>query len=264
MGFVDHLDVLRMHLIRSIVAVFVLSILAFFFKEFIFDTVILAPKDPSFITNRVLCALGHWFDSDGLCMNENDFQLINIELAGQFRAHLIISVIVGVILGFPYLVWELWRFIKPAFSKEELKNTNGVLFYVSLLFTIGVSFGYYMICPLTINFLTNYIASAEFVNTITIRSYISMVTTISLSTGLVFQLPILMFFLAKMGLINPVLLRKYRKHAIVALFILSGIITPPDVFTQFLVVIPLYLLFEMSITITDRVYKKMIAEQQSA
>lgn len=255
--FVDHLDVLRKHLMRSILALLLLSIGAFLFKEFIFNSVILAPKDSNFITNSLFCKFSNLvLNNSALCINEKGFLLMNIELPGQFRAHLWISFIVGVIIGFPYLIWEIWRFIKPALSNHELKNTNGILFFTSILFTVGVLFGYFLITPLTINFLSTYEVSSQLVNHITLQSFTSMIINIALATGAVFELPMMVYFLSKIGLVTPRLMRKFRKHSIVAIFIISGIITPPDVFSQILVSLPLYLLYEISISISTRVYKK--------
>lgn len=255
--FGDHLEVLRRHLIRMAVALIVLSIVAFIYKDFIFDEVLLAPRDAAFVTNDLLCrASKTMLGGDVLCINQTGFLLMNIELPGQFRAHLWVSFIAGLMLGFPYFIWEIWRFVKPALSPREKKNTNGLLFFTSSLFTIGVLFGYYLIAPLTVNFLSNYQVSYQLENHITFQSYISIIVNITLATGLVFELPVLVYFLSKIGILTPYIMRKYRKHAVVAVFIISGIITPPDIFSQVLVSLPLYLLYELSITISSRIYKK--------
>jgi sec-independent protein translocase protein TatC len=255
MSFGEHLDDFRKHLIRGILAVVGMAIVAFFFKDFLFDDVILGPKEPEFFTNRALCYLARTFNID-ICINQFDFNIINIKLAGQFKSHIIISIISGVVIAFPYLVWELWKFIKPALRKTELKNTNGILFAVSFLFSIGVIFGYYMIVPLSINFLASYSISDQIVNQINFQSYFSILTSITLATGVVFELPIVIFFLTKIGMVTPQFLRTYRKHAIVLFVVLSAIITPPDVFSQVLVSIPLLFLYEFSIKISARVIKK--------
>jgi len=255
MSFGDHLDDFRVHLIRGVSAVMLTAIIAFFFKDFLFDDIILAPREPDFFTNRALCYLGELLNLN-ICINQFDFEIINIKLAGQFKSHIIISIISGVVVAFPYLVWELWKFIKPALHKNEIKNTNGLLLAVSFLFSIGVLFGYYLIVPLSINFLSTYSISEQVVNQINFDSYFSILTSITLATGVIFELPIIIFFLTKVGMVTPQFLRTYRKHAIVLFVVLSAIITPPDVFSQVLVTIPLFFLYEFSIKISKRVVKK--------
>jgi sec-independent protein translocase protein TatC len=258
MSFGDHLEVLRKYLFRSIIGVLVFAVIAFFFKDVIFDIIIFGPRNSDFITNRLLCELANNININSLCINQNTFNIINIDLAGQFKAHILISFIIGLMLGFPYVTSQLWAFVKPALRTTEIKKSRGIIFVVSLLFTIGVLFGYFIIVPLTINFLSNYSVSAEITNQISFSSYISTITTISLSTGLVFELPVLVYFLSKIGLLTPKSMKKRRKHAIVIAFILSGIITPPDVFSQFLVALPLIGLYELSIGISRRVAKKRV------
>lgn len=258
MSFGDHLEHLRKYLFRSIIGILVFSIIAFFFKDLIFDTIIFGPRRSDFFTNEMLCKLSEITNVKSLCINNNNFNIINIELAGQFKAHLLISFIVGLMIGFPYVISQLWIFVKPALKNTEIKKSRGIVSVVSLLFTIGVLFGYFLIVPLTINFLSNYSVSTEITNQISFSSYISVITTISLSTGLVFELPVLIFFLSKIGLITPKGMKKRRKHAIIFAFILSGIITPPDIFSQFLVAMPLIGLYEISIGISKRVNKKRV------
>jgi len=255
MSFGDHLDDFRIHLIRGISAVMITAIVAFFFKDFLFDDIILAPREPDFFTNRMLCHLGDFLNLN-ICINQFDFEIINIKLAGQFKSHIIISIISGIVVAFPYLIWEIWKFIKPALHKNEIKNTNGLLLAVSFLFSIGVLFGYYLIVPLSINFLSTYSISEQVVNQINFDSYFSILTSITLATGVIFELPIIIFFLTKIGMVTPQFLKTYRKHAIVLFVVLSAIITPPDVFSQVLVSIPLFFLYEFSIKISKRVVKK--------
>jgi sec-independent protein translocase protein TatC len=260
--FWDHADVLRKYLIRSILIILTFSITAFFFKDFIFNSIILGPKHPDFITYRLLCLLGKQFHVDSLCFKEIPFSLINIELGGQFRWHMIISVVTGVIIGFPFILFQLWLFVKPALKPNELKHSQGSLFYITALFTLGVLFGYYVILPLTINFLANYELSSDIKNQITIASYISTTTWLPISTGIVFELPVLVYFLAKIELITVKFLRKNRKYSIVLILIIAGIITPStDMFSQVIVAMPLYALYEISITIAARVNKKQLAEK---
>ncbi len=254
MSFGDHLEDFRSHLIRGISAVIFIAIISFLFKDFLFNDIILLPRQPEFFTNRVFCYLGRILDLN-ICINQFDFDIINIKLAGQFKSHIIISIIAGVVIAFPYLVWEIWKFIKPALRQTEIKNVNGLLFAVSILFSIGVLFGYYMIVPLSINFLSTYSISEQVVNQINFQSYFSILTSITLATGIIFELPIIIYFLTKIGIVNPSFLRTYRKHAIVLFVLLSAIITPPDVFSQVLVTIPLMFLYEFSIKISKRVVK---------
>ncbi len=258
MSFGEHLEYLRKYLFRSIIGILFFAIIAFFFKNIIFDIIIFGPRNSDFITNRLLCELANNINVNLLCINQNTFNIINIDLAGQFKAHILISFIIGLMLGFPYVISQLWAFVKPALRTHEIKESQGIVFFVSVLFTIGVLFGYFIIIPLTINFLSNYSVSSEITNQISFSSYISTITTISLSTGLVFELPVLVYFLSKIGLLTPKTMKKRRKHAIVIAFVLSGIITPPDVFSQFLVALPLIGLYELSIGISRRVEKRRI------
>ncbi|MEA3445780.1 MAG: twin-arginine translocase subunit TatC [Bacteroidota bacterium] len=256
MSFLDHLEELRWHLLRSIVAIFVFAIVAFVFHNFIFDNIILAPKAPEFWTNQKLCALGSFLNISSLCINSAPFKIINISMAGQFSTHIIVSLVLGVILAFPYIFWEFWRFVSPALYENERKNSRGAIFYTSLLFGMGVLFGYYLIVPLSVHFLGSYNVSEQVENTINLRSYISTVTSVVLAGGIIFELPILVFFLAKAGLVSSEFLRKYRKHSIVVILALSAIITPPDVFSQVLVCLPLFLLYEIGIYIAKRIELK--------
>jgi len=255
--FWDHADVLRKYLIRSMLIVFILSVAAFFYKDFIFNTIILGPKYPDFISYRVLASLGRLFHVAELTFKEIPCNLINIELGGQFRWHIIISLVTGIILGFPFVLYQLWLFVKPALNPKELKYARGALFYISALFLLGVLFGYYIILPLTINFLANYQLSSEIKNQITIASYISTATWLPISSGIVFELPILIYYLARIGLITAGFLRKNRKYSIILILLIAGIITPTtDMFTQVVVALPLYALYEVSITIASRIQKK--------
>ena len=192
-----------------------------------------------------------------MCIREIPFSLINTELSGQFTMHMWVSFIGGLILAFPYLLWEVWQFIKPALHEKEIKNTRGFVFFASLLFIIGILFSYYLIVPLTINFLGGYQVSADVINMITMDSYISTLTTLTLASGILFELPIVIFFLTKFGIISPAFMRKYRKHAIVIILIVAAVVTPsPDISSQLIVAFPLYLLYEASIFVSWYVAKK--------
>jgi len=257
MSFLDHLEILRWHLIRSGIAILLFSILAFIFKEIIFDVVLLAPKDPNFLTYRFLCNISQALAlGDALCIKESPFSLMNINMAGQFSAHLLTSFYAGFILAFPYVFWEIWRFVLPALKEKEAKVSRGIVFFSSLLFLTGVIFGYFVIAPLSINFLGSYQVSQTVANQISLTSFISTVTTISLANGIIFELPILVYFLTKIGLLTPEFMRTYRRHAMVITLILSAIITPPDITSQILVSFPLIILYEISIQISKAIVKK--------
>jgi len=261
MTFLQHLEELRWHIIRSVIAVVVGAIAAFMLKDFIFDKIILAPKSPGFITNRLLCQLADLVNAPLLCINQNPLKLISIKMSGQFTTHITISLIAGVIMAFPYIFWEFWSFFRPALYEKERKHARGAVLAASSLFIIGILFGYYVISPLSINFLSSYRVSDLVDNQINITSYIGSVTSVALSAGVTFELPIVVFFLARIGIITPEFMRKYRKHAIVVVLILAAIITPPDVFSQTLVSIPLILLYEISIFIAARVVKNRDMER---
>jgi sec-independent protein translocase protein TatC len=263
MTFWEHLEALRWHLVRSIVAVVVLAIVAFLNKDILFNYIILAPKSSEFITNRLLCELGRWaarylafISPEALCIENFNLTLINIKMAGQFLIHLYISVFAGIIVAIPYILWEIWRFIKPALYRHEQKHTAGAVFWSSLLFLLGILFSYFLIVPLAIMFLGTYNVSASVENQIALNSYISTVVSLTFAVGLVFELPIFVFFLTKVGVITPAFLRRSRKTMIVVVLIVSAIITPADVFSQILVAIPLLGLYEISIIISARVYRR--------
>ncbi|MFV0377584.1 MAG: twin-arginine translocase subunit TatC [Mangrovibacterium sp.] len=256
MSFLEHLEVLRWHLIRAFGAVFLLAILAFINKNFIFDQLIMAPKHPDFWTNRMFALLSDWLQTDVLRINTHELNLISISMAGQFSTHIWTSIIAGLILASPYVIWEFWRFIKPALYESERKHSTGAVFTMTGLFIAGVLFGYYLIVPLSIDFLGAYSISSEVTNQINVLSYIGTVTTVTLATGVVFELPVFVYFLSRVGILTPAFMRKYRRHAYVILLIVSAIITPPDVFSQILVCVPLVILFEVGIVISQRVQKK--------
>lgn len=256
MSFLDHLEELRWHIIRSAAVIIVLAVVAFIMKGFIFDTVILKPKMPEFWTNRMFSKLAEMVGSDSLRINQKPLSLISIQMADQFMMHIMTSIIAGLILASPIVFYEFWSFIKPALYDKEKKHANGAVFFTSILFVMGVLFGYFLIVPLSIHFLGSYSVSDQVTNQINTRSYISTVTTISLASGVVFLLPIFSFFLSKVGILTPQFMRTYRKHAYVVMLLLSAIITPPDIFSQVMVAIPLVFLYEISIFISKSVVKK--------
>jgi sec-independent protein translocase protein TatC len=256
MSFLEHLEVLRWHLVRAVSSIFIFAIIAFVSKSFVFDTLLLGPKHGDFWTYRMLCQLSNRFGlSDLLCITEIPFELINISMAGQFSTHIIISIIGGFIISFPYVVFELWRFIKPGLYEGERKYASGMVFYTSVLFALGVLFGYYIIAPLSVNFLGSYRVSEEILNQIDLNSYFSTIATLVLASGMVFELPVLIYFLTKIGVVTPDSLRQYRRHAVVGILILAAVITPPDVSSQILVFFPLMFLYEISIWVSALVLR---------
>lgn len=256
MSFLEHLEVLRWHIVRSALSIMVFAVIAFIFKDFIFDTIILKPKTEAFWTNQMFARLAELTGIESLRINTKPLQLISIKMAGQFSAHISISLIAGLIAASPYVFYEFWKFLKPALYDNEKKHARGAVFFMTILFVLGVLFGYYLIVPLSIHFLGSYSVSAEVANQINMLSYISTVTSICLAGGVVFELPVLVYFLSKVGLISPAFLKQYRKHAYVLLLLLSAIITPPDVFSQILVCVPLVILYEVGIVISKRVIKR--------
>jgi len=262
MSFLEHLEELRWHLIRSAVAVVILAIVAFVFKNIVFDDVILAPKSAEFPTNVWLCALGQRLDIPKLCINSIPINLQTVKMAEQFNMHIAVSLFAGIILAFPYIFYEFWKFISPALYENERKNARGAVFYTSFLFLLGVLFGYYIISPLSVNFLGSYQVSKDVLSNPTLRSYVQTVTSVVLASGVVFELPILTFFLTRIGLVTPDFLKKYRKHALVVILVLAAIITPPDIFSQILVSLPLLVLYEIGIVISRRVLSRTEQEQE--
>jgi sec-independent protein translocase protein TatC len=261
MSFLEHLEVMRWHLLRSILAIVILALVAFVFKDIVFDKIILAPKEPPFPTNRWLCHLGEILGLERICINQNPFTLQTVKMAEQFSMHIIVSLIAGVVIAFPYIFWEFWRFIIPALYDKERNTARGAVFFTSLLFIMGVLFGYYIIAPLSVNFLGNYKVSESVISAPTLRSYVQTITSVVLAAGIVFQLPILVYFLSKVGLVTPGFLKKYRRHSLIVIVTLSAIITPPDVFSQVLVALPLMVLYEVGIAISRRIMKQQEAEE---
>jgi sec-independent protein translocase protein TatC len=259
MSFLEHLEELRWHLMRSVIAIMVFAIVAFIYYDFIFNVLILAPKNPDFFTNAMFFRFSEYIGIESLKINTRPFQVININMAGQFATHISVSLVLGLIASFPYIFYEFWSFLKPALYDNEKKHARGSIFYTSFLFALGVLFGYYLITPLSVHFLGSYSVSDQVMNQINLTSYISSITSIVLASGVIFELPVLIFFLSKIGLVSPEFLKKYRKHSLVLILILSAIITPPDIFSQVLVCLPLMLLYEIGIKISKRVQKNQQA-----
>lgn len=276
MSFWDHFAALRPHLVRGAAAVVVIAVLAFLSKHFLIDTVLFGPKSADFPTNRFLLAAGQglqtlceWINSwSGLALGVNtdafdvsnlNFNVINTSLAGQFNLHMKISFITGLVLAMPYVLWEFWRFVKPALTEREIAATHRFVFWASFFFFLGLLFGYFVLVPLSVSFFINYQASASIVNLIDVGEYLSTVLVASLASALVFQLPLLIYFLTRMGLVSSAFLKRYRRHAFVGLLVIAAIITPPDIFSLVLVIIPLYWLYELSIRLSFRVERKQAA-----
>ena len=261
MSFLDHLEELRWHLIRSVLAVVVFSVAAFLFKDFIWNEVIFGPTKSDFWTYRVLCDLAVELEAPVLCFGDIPMNIINIDITGQFTMHIKSSLIIGLVFGFPYAFWETWRFIKPGLRSSERKASRGIVFTVSALFLSGVLFGYFIVSPLSINFLSNYTLADSINNEIRITSIVSLVATLALACGFMFQLPVASYILSKAGIVGPETMKTYRKHAIVVILIVSAIITPPDVISQILIALPLTLLYEVSIGVSKRVTKRAARER---
>lgn len=265
MSFLDHLEALRWHLVRSVIAILSVALVAFMNKRIIFDVILFGPKKSDFITFRFFCRLSEKLnslfpalvDKGVICIGQDMPKLQNITMAGQFTTHITSAIIAGLVIAFPYVIWEVWRFIKPALKDAEKRYASGVVFFASGLFFSGILFGYFLVVPLAVNFLLNYQVSEEVLNLPTLGNYISLVTMVSLACGIVFELPLMVYFLSKIGLIGPAFLRKFRKHSVVVILIIAAIITPsPDIFSQLLVAFPLYILYEVSIFISASVTKK--------
>lgn len=260
--FLDYLEEFRWHLIRSLIAVIGFTIFSFMFIRWIFENIILAPAKLDFPTFAYMCRLGHLTGmEDSLCVTQLPFIIQSRDMTGQFMMSITASFVLGLILAFPYLIWEIWNFIKPAMEKRQRKFSKRVGLVGALLFFLGVLFGYYLLCPMTIWFLANYTISNVISNEFDITSFVSTISGLVLGCGLLFEFPIVIYFLSKMGIVTPKLMRKYRRHSIVVILVLAAVITPTaDPFTLTLFALPLYLLFEISIMTSSIVEKKHAAE----
>lgn len=257
MSFFEHLEILRWHIIRSVLAIIVFAILAFSFYDFVFDEIIMGPKNLDFWTYRMMCKLGALLSIDDFCVTKIPFNLISTELTGQFMLQINSCLLLALAMGFPYFLFEIWLFIKPALSEIERKSARGFVFYATLLFALGALFGYYIVVPLSINFLANVSLNIEIVNQITIDNYLSTIATLTIGCGIVFLLPILIFILSKLGLMTPAFLRASRSYAAVIILILAAVITPSaDVVTMLTVAAPMFILYEISIMVSVNVKKK--------
>lgn len=261
MSFMDHLEDLRWMLVRCSLAIVLVAVGAFFFSDFIFNDIIFGPKDPNFITYQWFCHLSEAIGVESFCVKELPFEIQNTDVEGQVSLLIWTCVTAGFILAFPYVLWEFWKFIKPALYEKEQKNARSFMLVTSFLFFLGVLFGYYVIVPMSINFFATFTVSAEIKNEFNVQSYIGMIKTSVIACGLFFELPIIIYFLTKLGLVTPTFLKTYRRYSIVLVLVLAAIVTPPDVVSQIIVAIPLLLLYEISVIISSVVYKNRLAKE---
>lgn len=265
MSFLDHLEELRWNIIRAVGSILVFTVLAFIFIKDIYYHVILAPSRADFWTYRMMCKIAAYTHTEGLCIDKLDFDLQSREMAGQFTMAMLSSLIIGLLFAFPYAFWEVWRFVKPGLKITERKATRGAVFFVTLLFFAGVLFGYYIVAPLAINFLANFQLDPTIRNQFDITSYVGLLSVLTLSCGLTFQLPVVAYVLSQVGFLTPKFMRTYRKHSFVVILVVAALITPsPDVTSQVLVALPLWLLYEISILVSAYVerQKKLEAKRQ--
>ena len=257
MSFLDHLEDLRWHLIRSVIAILLTGSIAFIAKDFIFDTILFGPKNINFFTYELLCSISNKVGLDeSFCISEMPFRIQSRTMSGQFSAHIWMSVTAGFIMSFPYVIYQFWSFISPGLYENEKSNARGFIFISSFLFFIGVLFGYYIVTPLSINFLGSYSVSSEIFNDFDLDSYVGLVRASVLASGLIFELPIIVYFLTKIGLVTPEIMIKYRKFALIIVLTLSAVITPPDIASQIIVAIPIIILYQISIYISKFVLRK--------
>ncbi|MHA8050785.1 twin-arginine translocase subunit TatC [Aquirufa sp. ROCK-SH2] len=264
MSFMDHLEELRWHIIRSLASIVVFTVTAWIFRNEIFGIIIMGPTKVDFYTNQLLCRVADYTGMTSLCMQQADFILQSREVSGQFMMALTQSVIVGLLFAFPYAFFEVWRFIKPGLKNKELKAARGAVFWVSLLFFTGVSFGYFVVAPMAINFLANFKLDPSIQNQFDINDYISLLSMLTLACGLTFQLPMVAYVLSQVGILTPSFMREYRRHALIVILVLAALITPsPDIISQMLVAVPLFGLYEISIFVSAGVLRRKMREEEA-
>lgn len=257
MTFLGHLEELRWRLVRIAISIVVFAVVLWFFQGWIMENLFLSMKNPNFITFQIIC------DLFGVCVDEIPLDLQSMTMTGQFSYALMMSILGGVVLAFPFIFYQIWSFIKPGLKRNEKTISKGIVFYVSILFFLGISFGYFVVAPLCVQFFGSYQISKELNNIFTITSYMSMILSTVFYSGLLFLLPVISYLFTKLGVITPQFLRKYRKHAIIGILILSAIITPPDLISQVIVGIPIAILYETGIFVSARIDKKMKIQQES-
>lgn len=261
MSFLDHLEALRWHLFRAVSAVLIFTVAAFIAKDFVFGVLILGPSKVDFWTYRMLCDLGNYVGIPALCINDLPFTIQSRQMTGQFSMHMTSSLVVGLIAAFPYLFYEVWRFISPGLYTKERNAARGAVFFVSFLFLSGALFGYYVLTPMSINFLANYQLDPSIANEFDITSYVSTLSMLVLASAIMFQLPVVVYFLSMSGLVTSKMLKSYRKHSVVVILVLSAVITPPDVISQLLIAMPILVLYELGILIAKRLEKQRAVKQ---
>lgn len=262
-SFIGHLEELRERLVKSAIAILVVAVTLFIFVKPLTDTLLMSLSRNSFPTYRLFCWISHTFGlGEIMCASdlESKFEIISIGMTEQFGTGIYFSLVGGVIIAFPYIAYQIWSFIKPGLKQKEIKATSGIIGYSTLLFLLGISFGYFIIAPLAIQFFGTYSLSGNIGNTFKFASYYSLILSATIACGIFFQLPIVVFILSKLGMMTPEVLKKYRRHALVGILVLSAIITPPDVISQVIVAVPVFILYEISIGISRRVIKKLIEE----
>lgn len=263
MGFLDHLEELRKRLFWSAAFILIGGIGLFVSKEWLFETVLFGPRNPDFISFRGWCWLSNQLGAgDALCVQKINYELINTTMLGNFTTHILVSAIGGFILSFPLVFWQGWLFLRPALKDRERQAARGISLSSSLLFFIGVAFGYLVIAPLSLQFLGNY-ELGDVQARISVMSYMKTIASITMAAGLIFQLPVVVYFLSRAGLITPDILKSYRKHALVGILVVAAVITPPDVTSQLLVAMPVLVLYEISIAISRRVLKRKMKESRN-
>jgi len=264
MSFIDHLEDLRWHIIRSVIAVLIGAVIVFVFSDYVVNELLFAPTRPDFVSSLWLCKLGQKIGmGQTLCFPEVKAKFLENTMTGQFIASFTLAFIGGFIIAFPYIFWEFWRFVKPALSENELKKTRGVIFWVSILFFAGVLFGYYILTPFMVNFYFNFKLSDQIVIMPSFSDYLENLIYTTAGIGVLFQMPLLVMVLAKIGIVTGSFLKKYRRHAFVIILIAAAIITPStDPFSLTIVTIPLYLLFEASIILATRINKNQEKEMK--
>ncbi|MFZ5554882.1 MAG: twin-arginine translocase subunit TatC [Bacteroidota bacterium] len=257
MGFFDHLGELRWRMVKCFIAMLIFAIIIFIYETELVEAIFIGMSKPDFITYDFLCRLSQAMGmEESLCASEIKLQLIETKMGGQFTTSIYLAVIGGIVIAFPYIFYQLWSFVKPGLKKNEIKGTSGIVFYASLLFALGIAFGYWIVSPLCVQFFGTYSISEDIVKTPIFSEYISLIATTTFWTGILFQLPMVIYILSRLGLIGPEFLRTYRKHAVVVVLILAAIITPPDFISQIIVAVPILLLYEIGIFVSASVAKK--------
>lgn len=256
MNFFDHLEELRSRIIKSVIAVLVMAVVIFIYQEWIMDNIFLIMKEPDFVSYRLLC---QYFN---MCIDSIPVEMHSNSVGGQFAYSMLMSFVGAIVITFPFIFYQLWSFVSPGLKKNEILAVKGIVFYVSILFFLGILFGYFVVAPLSIQFFGTYKISKEIINFFTISSYMSTIISTVFYTGIFFLLPVLLYISAKIGIITPAFLRKHRRHAIVAVLILSAIITPPDVISQVIVAVPILLLYEVGVWVVAKVERDSLKEQE--